>query len=59
MTTTKLIWKLRKNAIRWSLQIKRVGGGGWNILRHFWGVCRSPICVDKSTIMYTQPSILS
>ena len=30
MATTRLIWKLRKFAKRWSLQTKYVGGGvGW------------------------------
>ena len=45
MTTTRLIWKLRKFAIRWSLQTKCVGGGGAlnSLNKALLGVCRSPI----------------
>ena len=41
MTTTRLIWKLRKFAIRWTWQTKCVGGGALNFKT--WASCRSPI----------------
>ena len=57
MTTTRLVWKLRKFATRWALQTSCVGGGGEELNFKIWVCCRSPIMgfILPEPNFHTQP----